>query len=366
MAGPQKLKTISIKDWCALNNRQDILNLWDYNLNKYKPDIVSWASKYDIYFKCENNIHKSHSMKLYSITSNGAGVLCKECHLERNSFGKWCEENAVEILDLWDYDLNNCSPYEVYRNTHKKYYFKCPRCIHESSLHDLAHIVQRDYKIFCKDCNSFGQFLLNEYGSEALINVWDINKNKISPYDISRSASRKKIWVHCLKDPLHDSYLVSPDNFVKGRRCPTCKRESQNSKLEERVIEYLKSVYDYQLLHEYQCTVVCKNPENGYILPYDNQLIIEGFNLFIEVNGIQHYKITGYTKIEADRYNITPEEALFRRQKLDKYKEDYIGSLCDCYFLTIPYWTEQDESYKTLIDNKIQEILNNTKLMCAQ
>lgn len=363
---PQKLKTMSIKTWCEINDKKDILELWDYDLNKYGPEVVSWASKYDIYFKCENGIHKSHSIKLYSVTSNGTSVLCKECYLEQNSFGKWCEENAIEILNLWDYDLNDCSPYEVHRCTHKKYYFKCPRGIHESSLHELAHITSRDYKIYCKYCNSFAQYLLDSFGNNALTLMWDVDKNVISPYDISHSASRTKVWIHCLKDPLHESYLISPDNFVKGRRCPVCKKESQNSILEEKVIDYLKNTYNYKLLHEYQCTVVCRNPENGYVLPYDNQLVIGNCNLFIEVNGIQHYKITGYTKTEAKRHNITSEEALLRRQKLDKYKEDYIHSLCGCYFLVIPYWTEQDESYKTLIDNKIQEILNNTKLMCAQ
>lgn len=362
---PQKLKTMSIKTWCEINDRNDILELWDYELNQYNPEVVSWASKYDIYFKCEHSKHNSHSMKLYSVTSNGARILCKECYLEQNSFGKWCEENAPEILDLWDNDLNNCSIYDVNRCSHKKYYFKCPRGIHDSSLHDLAHITQRSHKIYCSNCNSFAQYLLDRHGNDALTTVWDVDRNAVSPYDVSYSASRIKVWVHCLENPLHDSYQVSPDNYAKGRRCPTCKKERQNSKLEKKVIEYLQDNYNYELLHEYQCTIVCKNPENGYILPYDNQLVIGNKNLFIEVNGIQHYKITGFIKTEAEKHHITPEEELDRRQKLDKYKEDYIDSLDDCYFLAIPYWTENDESYKILIDDKIQEILNNTKLIAV-
>ena len=355
---PQKLKTMSIKTWCEINDRKDILELWDYELNKYNPEVVSWASKYDIYLKCENGKHKSHSMKLYSITRGSNKITCKECYLENNSFGKWCEDNVPEILDLWDYELNQCTPYEVTRCSNVLCYFKCPRGIHGSSVHDLAHITQRDYKIYCSECNSFAQYLLDNFGDDALSLIWDVNKNILSPYDVTRSASRTKVWVRCLEDPLHDSYQISPDNYVKGRRCPVCKKERQNSNLEKKVIKYLECTYDYKLLHEYQCTVTCKNPENGYILPYDNQLVLGCKNLFIEVNGIQHYEITGYTKSEAAKHNITPEEELYRRQKLDQYKEDYINSLDNCYFLVIPYWTESDESYKTLIDNKIQEILN--------
>jgi len=359
---PQKLKTMSIKTWCEQNNRNDILELWDYNLNKYTPEVVSWASKYDIYFKCENKKHKSHSMKLYSATSNGASILCKECYLEKNSFGKWCKDNVPEILDLWDYKLNQCSPYEITKGTNKKYYFKCPRGIHDSTLHGIAHITGRDRKIFCKHCNSFGQYLIDNYGHDALTKIWDTDKNSISPYDVSVGSSRLKVWVRCIENPSHGSYLISPGNYINGRRCSKCKQENQNSKLARKVSKYLKDNYKYPLLHEYQCTVICKNPENGYILPYDNQLIIGEQSLFIEVNGVQHYKVTGYLQKEADRYDISLEDALIRRQRLDKYKENYINSLDNCHYLAIPYWTEQDESYKTLIDDKIKEILNNTKL----
>lgn len=363
ITNPQKIKTMSVQTWCEQNGKNDILELWDYDLNKYTPEVVSWASKYDIYFKCENGKHKSHSMKLYSATSNGASILCKECYIEQNSFGKWCEDNAPEILDLWDYSLNQYSPYEITKGTHKKCYFKCPRGIHDSMLYSIPHIVNRDHKIFCRYCDSFGQYLIDNYGEDALNKIWDFSKNNISPYDVSVGASRTKVWIRCVENSSHDSYLISPSNYTKGRRCPQCKQENQNSKLARKVNKYLKDNYKYPLLHEYQCTVICKNPENGYILPYDNQLIIEDQNLFIEINGVQHYEVTGYLQKDADRYNMSLEEALARRQHLDKYKEDYINSLDNCHYLVIPYWTEQDESYKTLIDEKIQEVVNNTKLI---
>ena len=355
---PQKLKLMSVKTWCEQNNRSDILELWDYDLNKYEPDVVSWASKYDIYFKCENGKHKSHSMKLYSATSNGASILCKECYLEQHSFGKWCKDNVPEILDLWDYELNKCSPYDITSGTNKKYYFKCPRGIHDSIQHSIAHITGRDRKIFCRFCNSFGQYLIDNYGNDALTKIWDVDKNTISPYDVSVGSSRTKVWVHCMENEAHDSYPVSPGNYTKGRRCPECKQENHTSKLERMVTKHIEDNYDFTLLHEYQCTVICRNPENGYILPYDNQVIIGNQNLFIEVHGVQHYKITGYLKTDAERHNITVDEAFVRRQKVDKYKEDYINSLENCHYLAIPYWTEKDESYKTLIDNKIKEILS--------
>lgn len=360
---PQKLKTISFQEWCKQNDRQDLMDRWDYELNKYTPDAVACKSGYKIFFKCPNGKHKSKSVVLASVTIGGNKIECNECKLERDSFGRWCEDNAPELLDLWDYELNKLSPYEVTRCSNTQYYFKCPTGTHVSLLHDLSHITQRDYKIYCKYCNSFAQYLLDNFGDDALTLLWDSDKNDTSPYDITRSSSRKKVWIRCLENSNHGSYLISPDNFSKGRRCPICKQENQNSKLARKVNKYIEDNYNYQLLHEYQCTVVCKNPENGYVLPYDNQLVIDNYNLFIEVHGIQHYKATGFLKKDMDRYNISLEDALLRRQQIDKYKEDYIKSLDDCYYLAIPYWTEKDDSYKTLIDDKIQQILNNTKLI---
>ena len=46
---PQKLKTISFAQWCEKNDRQDLLDRWDYDLNKYTPDIVACKSGYKIF-----------------------------------------------------------------------------------------------------------------------------------------------------------------------------------------------------------------------------------------------------------------------------------------------------------------------------
>ena len=60
--------------------------------------------------------------------------------------------------------------------------------------------------------------------------------------------------------------------------------------------------------------------------------------------------------MQAARQNKTPQEILQYQQWKDKCKKEYAISMGYNY-LEIPYWTENDESYKTLIDNKINEIL---------
>lgn len=359
---PQKIKLKSFEEWCIENNKTDLLDRWDYELNKYTPDIVSYQSGYIIYFKCPKNKHKSSGVSPYSIVSNGASCSCEECKLETNSFGVWCENNNQSILELWDYELNPCSPFEIMKMSSKKFYFKCPRGLHQSTLKTINKITTRGFITNCQYCNSIGQFIIDHYGKEYLDLLWDYEKNSKSPFDISKGSNSNKIFIKCLNNSFHPSYTITPDNFTKGRRCPCCKNESTESKLQQDVRMYISSKYKYHILHEYACDIRVHNPKTNYILPYDNQVLIGDNNLIIEVMGEQHYKVTGYVKYEAEKHNQTPAEELVYIQWKDEYKKQYALSQ-GYYYLAIPYWTEKDSSYKTLIDKKIQEILsqNTTK-----
>ena len=78
----------SFEQWCIENNRQDILDRWDYDLNYCKPNEISYTSlginKNGFYFKCPNKIHSSEIFNICSlIRSKQNEVKCKKC----NSFG---------------------------------------------------------------------------------------------------------------------------------------------------------------------------------------------------------------------------------------------------------------------------------------
>ena len=360
---PQPIKTKSFKDWCMETNHQEFLDRWDYKLNKYTPDIVSYKSEYNIYFKCPNGKHASRSVQLRLITDLDTSCECQECYLEENSFGKWCEENNSHILDLWDYDKNKISPYEVLRASNKKYYFKCGRTLHESHLQTICNITIEQASVCCPKCNSIGQWIIDNMGEDYLYTLWDFAKNIKSPFDISYGTSRSKVFIKCLDNLEHGSYPIAPFNFIQGQGCPSCKNENMSSKLQTKVRKYIEEKYQYDILHEYACTLKPINPKTLYPLPYDNQVII-GYkiNLIIEVMGIQHFKVVGFIKQAAKRHGVTPEDELADLQWRDEFKKRY--ALDNGFFyLAIPYWSEKDEAYKTLIDSKIHEILskNTTK-----
>jgi hypothetical protein len=62
------LECNSFESWCIKNKRTDLLELWDFNLNKVKPDEVAFTSKKEYFFKCEKGIHESYPYKLSNVT----------------------------------------------------------------------------------------------------------------------------------------------------------------------------------------------------------------------------------------------------------------------------------------------------------
>ena len=120
--------------------------------------------------------------------------------------------------------------------------------------------------------------------------------------------------------------------------------------------DYIRTRFTYEYYKEYDCLLKCINPRTGYVLPYDGELVIGDKHIIIEVHGKQHYEICLLTMLDAVNKGITSEQVLDYQQWKDEYKKQYAISQ-GYYYLAIPYWTEQDESYKTLIDEKIKSIL---------
>lgn len=356
----------SVYDWCIENNRWDILNRWDYDVNAIDPHNVSIYAKDYFYLKCPDGLHKSSKFQIATLPKHNSLLECRYCL----SFAHWCVKNdRRDLLNRWDYDLNIISPEEVARTSISKYYFKCPRGIHESSSYKLVNLTKYSYGAAqCKWCSSFAQWGIDNIDENFLDLYWDYDKNKsIDPWKIPfRARPTTTIYINCQYDESHNSYKTFPDHFVDGARCPTCATSRTESYLQETVRKYIESSYDYELTHEYDCSIVAYNKKSKHYMPFDNDINLgKGLHLMIECHGKQHYEITQYTEMYAKRANISPEEALCRQQERDQMKKEYALSIFGYYYLELSYQVIRDGSFSSLIDNKIQEILNNTKLTCA-
>ena len=146
------------------------------------------------------------------------------------SFYDWCIENDHDDwLELWDYELNQCSPKDIGHGIRRKYYFKCPKGIHKSELKVIENITLKRISLKCKQCNSFGQYLIDTYGKNALEEYWDYKKNKINPFEISK-GSNAKVWIKCQKQEYHGSYEITCFNFYNRYRCPYCCNQKTHPK----------------------------------------------------------------------------------------------------------------------------------------
>lgn len=352
-----KMGKMSFYDWCIDNNRLDLLNAWNGELNKIDPREVYYNSQKSYWFNClKNSSHEPEKFRLNNLIdpSQKGASCCRQC----NSFEQWCIYNYnIDYLDLWDYDLNNMKPTDISYGSNKSCYFKCPKGIHDSELKMINKItVSKRHVYDCKKCNSFAQYLIDIFGNDALEQYWSYDKNNMNPWNISRASSTYKVWLKCIYG--HEPFEVLPNKVVwHGVQCPECMRDINASLLHKKVIKYLEDKYpNLTVTYESCASVIPRNPENNHVMPYD--ICIEDLSCVCEVQGLQHYTQTNWCNRKAEKNGTTPEEEFQRRQWKDAYKKQY--ALDHGYeYLEIPYWTEKDESYKTLIDNKIAEILSS-------
>ena len=292
--------------------------------------------------------------KIYGVKNSNKTKLSKS-----KSFYDWCiENNRQDILDRWDCELNDCSPRDISYCAKKKMWFKCnEHPEHKSELKSIQHFTSgQEGSIECKQCNSMGQYIIDNYGEEFLWSVWS-DKNIISPFEIA-PRSNKKVWWNC-PDSKHESFERSCDSSVRYEfRCPDCVKEREESILEEKTKIYLEQL-GYEVFTEYYCSLTPINPKTKRPLPFDNEIVLENEkHLIIEVHGEQHYD----THLYETRYNYTKDKAKYKlheRKLYDRYKR--IKCIQVGYeYLEIPYTAfDKKDSYKKLINNKIKEIVKN-------
>ena len=137
------------------------------------------------------------------------------------SFENWCKDNnRQDFLDRWDYELNKELPFEITHQSKKKYWFKCPKGIHESELKSIQGVTSgRCHDLKCIKCNSFAQYIIDNFGLEYLNKIWNEN-NILDPWEISYKSNKKAIF-NCLKDKDHifdrNIYI-----YTDGAECPYC------------------------------------------------------------------------------------------------------------------------------------------------
>ncbi len=326
-----KNSNVYIEYFCDVETCKKIKKVkWQTYLKCRKEDGKSYC------YKCSHTIFQKETIRKVLLLKNG------------KSFKDYClEEKLNSLLKRWDKKLNKLSPDEVSFSSSQRFYFKCPKNIHESEKIKLGSITHTGIYTDCKMCNSVGVMF------PISLNLWS-DKNKKTPYEYRKKSGVKVYW-KCENDK-HDDYIRDMVNSVKVEfRCPSCAQERNESLLQEKVRLYLEQIKynNFFIRHEQNCVLKLKNPKTGYPLHYDNEIISDIFKLIIEVHGGQHY-VKGAFKQKGKE----DDEQFEYIQWKDKIKKEH--ALNNGYlYLEIPY-TDDDkkETWKIKINQVLKEFLN--------
>lgn len=127
--------SISLYDWCIENNKENILEEWDYKNNDFSPKEVSRASKIKAKWVCKS-CGNEYSMIIQNRTLNNAK--CNKCAISEahEKVAKRRVENngslaelRPDILQKWNFKKNiGISPYDVSPKSTKLVWWICPTC----------------------------------------------------------------------------------------------------------------------------------------------------------------------------------------------------------------------------------------------
>lgn len=257
-----KKEIYSFEQWCLDNNRQDLLERWDYELNSILPSYISYKSNKKYWFKCPQKIHDSQLQDIQYISSGRSKEMyCTKCR----SFAQYIINNYGEnyFNKIWSRD-NTLDPWKIPYKSNKKAWFNCVNNETHKYEQSLYHYSEG---IRCPFCTN--QKILEEnslgYTSPEVLQIWS-DKNIKSPYEYA-PKSGKKVWWRC-ENGIHDDYqrtIANSEN--KNFRCPKCSKENAGKKrivnlagLEQgelKVIEYDEEKSN-EMSHSYwKCSCSC-------------------------------------------------------------------------------------------------------------
>ena len=115
-----KKQKYTFKQWCVDNNRNDLLDRWDYEKTGFYPEDITYASAKPVYFKCPKGIHESEPRKVYVLTNKKSDQYtfrCTECmkelNIKKDLSGKIFGELTVIEPDIGRTKNNNNGTYWI-------------------------------------------------------------------------------------------------------------------------------------------------------------------------------------------------------------------------------------------------------------
>lgn len=229
-----------LKTWCITNNREDLLNDWDYSLNSILPFDISYGSHKLVYWRCS----KGHSY-VKSIHDRCQGVRCPECtgitfKHRGNLFDEYptlieeLDENYNKYEDVKS--VSSCSKTLIYWLCQKQHSYTmsasnkskglgCPYC----SNHKLL-VGFNDLETWCLKNNR-----------QQILDDWNYTKNDLSPKDVM-FGSFKQAHFKCHICG-YEWYTRINSRTHQGSDCRMCSRRKNSSFPEQCIFYYIRKYF---------------------------------------------------------------------------------------------------------------------------
>ena len=211
------ISNYSFEQWCIDNNRQDILERWDYNKNDCAPSDIGYMSNRCFYFKCPKGQHESRLYKICDLHKSKYPLIkCLEC----GSFAQYITlQYGEEFFNkIWNKN-NSLNPWKIQYKSNKDGIFNC--------LDNSSHVYNMSFEkytsgIRCPYCSHHRINEENSLGSSnpEVLQLWS-DKNEKTPYEFAPHSS-ELVWWKC-NCGIHKDYQRSiahsnTQNFI----CPEC------------------------------------------------------------------------------------------------------------------------------------------------
>lgn len=318
--------------------------------NKVDPFLLRKGSREKAWFKCtEKEYHEDYLMPANNFYNGQRCPYCNSVKIHpKDSFAQWCIDNIdKDFLNKYWSPRNTLDPFKIAKRYEGKIYIKCTQVeYHEDYETTCSRFVAGKRCPFCagKKVHRLDSVAVKY---PIILEYWS-SKNAKTPYEYL-PKSWAKVWFNCKKHGEYKSTISSFTNSIY--HCPKCANENIVSSYQKMVNEFLDDI-NISYLREYNCNLKPVNPKTGHILPYDVE--IPAHKMIIEINGMQHYKICGITKLNASSEGISLEESLKYTQWKDEYKRKY--AIDNGYnYLAIPYTAFNDSQYKRLIMDELNK-----------
>ena len=150
----RKTWKISLQEYCLSNNKEYILQEWDYKKNEelgLSPDNVGQSSNQKVWWVCP----RGHSYDMSISDRSKENGQCPYCSGRRLLLGyNDLKSQYLEVVKDWDYEKNDKGPEEYLQHSSHKVHWKCHKCGHEW----VAQIAKRTgpQQTGCAKCINHG------------------------------------------------------------------------------------------------------------------------------------------------------------------------------------------------------------------